>query len=142
MANLLDHLKQAEHNKSFAEELDVNPDLRHWDWLITAAFYAAVHYVEALFFLDPGIVHTEEACPDSVTEHAYRAGKVKELLGNECWKSYRNLQDASYNVRYLGLARKRPAKIAIDYYTRDDAKRMYSVHLSKVRDAVRVELRK
>jgi hypothetical protein len=142
MANLRNHLDQAEHNKSFAAQLDADPALSHWDWLITVAFYAAVHYVEALFFLDPDIGHTEEACPDGLSEHAYRAGKVKDLLGKDCWKSYRNLQNASYNVRYLGLAQKQPANIAVDYYSCDDAKRMYSVHLSIVRNAVQAELRK
>jgi hypothetical protein len=138
MANLLDHLNQAEHNESFAAQLDGDPDLRYWDWLITVAFYAAVHYVEALFFVHREIGHTETACPD-LDRHAFRARKVKDLLGTKCWRSYRKLQDSSYNVRYLDLAK--PTKIAVQYYSRNDAKNMYSTHMAKVRDAVKQELR-
>jgi hypothetical protein len=137
MANYLDHLNQAEHNESFAAQLDANPNLQHWDWLITVAFYAAVHYVEALFFFHNDIVHTELACPEH-DKHAFRARKVRALLGDKCWRSYRKLQDASYNARYLAFAQ--PTKIAVQYYSRNDAKNMYSIHLATMRDAVKQQL--
>lgn len=139
MANLLDHLEQAKHNESFAAQLDADPGLQHWDWLITVAFYAAVHYVEALFFMHSDIVHTQSACTGH-DKHAFRASKVKDLLGTGCWRSYRKLQTSSYNARYLAFAQ--PAKIAVQYFSRDDAKRMYSVNLSNVRNAVLAELGK
>lgn len=135
MANLLNHLNQAKHNEIFAKQLDADTRLIHWDWLITVSFYAAVHYLEALFFVHSDIVHTELACVTGDL-HAFRAAKVRQLLGRDCWKSYRRLLDASYNVRYLGLADREPDKLAVDYYSSDEARRMYRVHLSKVRDAV------
>jgi len=60
MANLTDHLDQARHNEKLAQNLLNDPDLQHWDWLITIAFYTAVHYAEAVFFVNFG--HTESTC--------------------------------------------------------------------------------
>ena len=131
MANLPDHLNQAKHNETLAEKL-IAEDLRHWDWLITIAFYAAVHYAEAVFFIEFG--HTETACRTG-DKHAYRARKVKELFGGECWRSYRKLQTSCYNVRYLGLADRKPGEIAVRYYSLEQAKQMYNDDLTKFREA-------
>ncbi len=140
MANYPNHWRQAQHNEAFAAELAGHDPLPYLDWLITVSFYAAVHYAEALFFFQEGIVHTESACPDQMSQHAFRMRKIREILGKQCWKSYRKLQVSSYNVRYLGLAQEKPADIAVQYYSLQDAKRMYSVHLRKVRDAIQQEL--
>ena len=67
---------------------------------------------------------------------------LSSYLGNRCWKCYRKLQNATYNVRYLGLARARPLEIAVQYYSRDDAQRMYSTDLAIVREEVKASLRK
>ena len=40
------HLRQAEHNRVLIETLDPK-DPRFLDWIVTAAFYAAVHFIEA-----------------------------------------------------------------------------------------------
>ena len=123
MANWDNHLRQAEHNKNLAAQLETDSNLRHWDWLITIDFYSAVHYVESAFFFTD-IVHTETACQDG-DKHAFRSQNVRKHLGNECWRSYRKLQQASYNVRYLALANAQPTDIAIKYYSLNDAKNMH-----------------
>ena len=139
MANWDNHFRQAKHNEALAGQLEATSDLRHWDWLITTAFYAAVHYVEAAFFFISDIVHTETACLNG-DKHAFRTRGVRSNLGNECWRSYRKLQEASYNVRYLALANTQPLDIAIKYYSLNDAKDLYNLHLAKVRQCVEAKL--
>lgn len=139
MANWDNHLRQAEHNERLAAQLNADLQLRHWDWLITIAFYAAVHYVEAAFFFIDEIVHTETACKDT-DRHAFRATQVRHHLGDGCWRSYRKLQIASYNVRYLALAEQQPANTAIQYYPLDEARRFYTMHLAQVRQTVKDRL--
>lgn len=140
MANYPIHLRQARHNEAFAAQLAADTALPFFDWLITVCFYAAVHYAEALFYFQPGIVHTESACPAGEVRHAYRARMLRQIAGHKCWHSYRKLLDASYNVRYLGLAMQHPNQIAVQYYTRADARRMYSEMLANVREAAQSHL--
>jgi len=132
-------LRQAEHNQEFAKSLDQQQNLKFWDWLITAAFYAAVHYVEAFFFTVNAIGHTEKA--HSQNPHKFRQHNVKEYLGIDCWKSYRKLQDASYNVRYLALATsKHKLGTATSYYKRKDASTFLVVDLKKIQETVTKKL--
>lgn len=141
MADLLDHIKQAKHNQGFAEQLDRDQGLRHWDWLITIAFYSAIHYVEA-FFVTTSIGHTEKACRNE-NQHSFRQQTVRTFLGHNCWKSYRKLQDASYYVRYLAhaISKQKPG-IAVTYYSRRDASDMLKLELKNIREAVEAELAK
>ena len=46
MGTRADHLKKAEHNRSFLESIDSK---RYPDWVVTVGFYKALHVVEALF---------------------------------------------------------------------------------------------
>ncbi len=135
MADLCDHLRQAWHNEELAEKLATPSGLKYRDWLITIAFYAAVHYVEALFFTVDGIVHTERACPDHRSKHTFREGRVKEQLGKNPWESYRELSNASKIARYLPYAMGKPGT-GLDYYEDEDAKELFEHHLGTVRDAV------
>ena len=48
MPSKAEHISKAEHNENFATTLNSDgsyPDYR--DWVVTAYFYSAVHYVEA-----------------------------------------------------------------------------------------------
>lgn len=138
MADLVDHYGQAQHNEEFAESLNAQPDLAYWDWLITVSFYAAVHYVEAYFSTVSSLGHSEQAC-GKLSPHTFRARAVKEHL-RACWRSYRKLQDASWNVRYLALANQGQSGLAVSYYSRRDASRMYDVHLDTIRETVNKKL--
>jgi hypothetical protein len=140
MANLPDHLRQAQHNETFAEQLYQDGHLQHWDWLITVCFYAAVHYAEALFFACSAFTHTESV-PNGKDKHAFREKKVLDILGHDCYRSYRKLRLSSHDVRYLGQSKQRPGQIAIHYYSLADARKMYSSHLPKVREAVLAKLK-
>lgn len=125
MADLISHIEQARHNEKCANYLLENaPEFR--DWAITAAFYAAVHLVEACFTSRRDIRHTEIA-PDRARDkekHRYRARKVKELARG-AYDSYRGLYEASSNVRYLTKP--------IEYYDQEAAHKFVRKHLLNVR---------
>ena len=61
------HLKQAEHNQALIDQLFALTD-DFSDWITTAAFYKALHLIEALFTQDPEIRHT--------TTHADRYARL------------------------------------------------------------------
>ncbi|MGD0877787.1 MAG: hypothetical protein ABSA01_06535 [Anaerolineales bacterium] len=119
MADFIDHLHQALHNLDCAKRFVANSNDR--DWAITAAFYSAVHFAEA-GFISTDVIHSELKCPQGITPHKFREEKVKEKFGITCYRSYRKLINASYNVRYLPMAFSRTG-MALDYYSQDDAKR-------------------
>ncbi|MEW6579651.1 MAG: hypothetical protein AB1435_10705 [Chloroflexota bacterium] len=126
MADLISHIEQARHNEKCANYLLENaPEFR--DWAITAAFYAAVHLVEACFTSQGDIGHTETALERRAKDeekHRYRARKVKELA-HGAYDSYRGLYEASSNVRYLTKP--------IEYYDEEAARKFVRKHLFNVR---------
>ena len=88
-----EHLKKAHHNEAFIESFEV-ADTPFLDWIVTAAFYAAVHYIEAYL-----------ASHDSHSQH-HRA-RDSELVRDPGLKQihsvYRQLKDDSTNARYVDL---------------------------------------
>lgn len=83
-----DHLSQAQHNLEFGESLDA---AKYSDWVATALFYTALHYVDA--FLDTKGYHPGK--------HDVRDGfvaKVQEL--RPIYDHYRALKDSSRTARY------------------------------------------
>lgn len=125
MADFIAHITQAKHNERCANYLLENaPEFR--DWAITAAFYAAVHLVEACFTSRHDIGHTETALDRAQDEekHRYRARKVKELARG-AYDSYKGLYEASSNVRYLTKP--------IEYYDQEAARKFVRKHLLNVR---------
>lgn len=135
MASLVDHVSQANHNKELAHRLDSSGGLKYRDWLITIAFYAAIHYVEAFFTTVKDVGHTEVACSQGEGRHPFRERMVKRHLGRECWSSYRKLSNASTLARYLlpGPGQVGPAE---RYFTRQQARRLFRHDLKVVRDEV------
>jgi len=132
MADYIDHIRQAEHNEALGELLVANPQFR--DWLITVAFYAAIHYVEADFTKDSSIQHTERSKPKDVSAHVWREQLVEQRYSKDCFKSYRKLREASQDVRYLVRAiRRGQTGIAPAYYSQEDAERFFRHHLEVVK---------
>lgn len=80
MALLADHIRQANHNQECAKFMLGDTTMR--DWAITAAFYSAIHFVEAGFTTIAAIEHSE------TTPHA-RGGLGKFR------NSYRDRDDKS-----------------------------------------------
>ncbi len=128
MADFIDHLHQAQHNMDCAKRLVSNPQDR--DWAITAAFYSAVHFAEA-GFNNNEILHSESKCPSTISPHKFRENMVKAKFGNICFRSYRKLFDASYNVRYLPMTYSTTG-IALDYYSQADAIKFIDTELATI----------
>jgi len=99
MADLVSHIKQSKHNLECAEKLLRLPHAH--DWAITACFYAAIHYVEAGFIAIYEKTSNQMRSTREGTPHAIRQDLVGETFGADCFLKYRDLREASFNVRYL-----------------------------------------
>jgi len=131
MASEVDHIAQAEHDEALAQEL--SNDLTYKDWLITVAFYAAIHYVEASLARDSiGHSDTDPRRPRSMSIHDWREWLVRSRCSQRCWTSYRNLREESRNARYLNLRNKGPG-MAIAYYSDSDALAFFQSDLPNVK---------
>lgn len=88
MLSIDDHVRKAEHNESFAKWL-LETSKEYYDWVLVAAFYAAVHYVEAAL--------VKKGSPSQ--DHATRDRGLQKYL-RDTYKPYRNLKDLSTQARY------------------------------------------
>lgn len=100
------HLYQAQHNEGLLSELLAS--LSYKDWLVTVAFYTAIHYVEAVFFNNPTIVHTDTCIPRDPntgkrnhSPHNWRMKLLRDNSPEYVWRSFRSLYNESYVARYL-----------------------------------------
>jgi len=88
-----DHLKRARDNRAFAARLvsTDNPDPTDVQWAVTAAFYSALHLVEATFALHG--IHCEH--------HRDRPMIMNQVgISIDVQKAYRSLQGFSEEARY------------------------------------------
>jgi hypothetical protein len=101
MASLQAHLRQAQHNEKLAQELLASMEYK--DWIITITFYAAIHYVEAAFFQNAKIVHTETAITPNYPGgyYGFRSDMILQYYPAEVDMSYRKLYQLSRIARYL-----------------------------------------
>ncbi len=136
MAGYSDHRDQAQHNEELCKIFvnAKNADLlnRYYDWLVTITFYAAIHYVEADFFMDSDIEHTETSKPSKTSEHTHRQNLVRRKYGKKCWNSYRKLRNASRIARYLKLTE---VGIATNHIELKDAKNFFERDLKIIKRA-------
>jgi hypothetical protein len=131
VADLIDHIHQAQHNEECANFL-IRDKPNYRDWAITAAFYAAVHLVEACFTSRGDIGHTEMAQDRGNKEmHQYREDKVRELA-RPAYNSYRKLREASRFVRYIAKD-KAGHRFALDYYDKNAAHKLITIDLPNIR---------
>lgn len=85
------HLRQVQHNRGLLTALDPGTT-PYLDWIVTIAFYAALHRIEA-WFADKGL---------HLQDHAQRddwLGRTKELRRN-VWPRYKELEFQSRQARY------------------------------------------
>jgi HEPN domain-containing protein len=91
MADAKSHTRQAHSNRNLAEFL-----LKHNcypDWVATACFYSALHYIDA-FLANWGDIHP--------TDHAMRDSLVNRLsLPVDVQDAYNELKHCSFAARYL-----------------------------------------
>lgn len=137
MSSLQAHLQQAQHNEELAQQL--LSSMEYKDWAITVTFYAAIHYVEAAFFQNLEIVHTETRTPPNYPGgyHGYRSDMILEYHP-EIYTSYHNLSQQSRLARYLcfpGQKRflKKPTQ---EYFSDDDVKGFFQKDLATIRQSL------
>jgi len=144
MADYFVHLSQAKHNEEVANHLVKNPPFH--DWGITAAFYAAIHFLECWLFNKPE-KHTETSIPIGedgrlqYTPHAWRERILERELSKKAFIGFRKLRDASETARYLSLYRVAPGRMpqwvdkpAPDYFKPEDARSMVEKDLTSLRN--------
>ena len=85
-----DHLAKARHDEAFASSLPLNTT-PYLDWVITALFYAALHYVEA-YFATQKIHSADHRARDSAIR---RDTKLRAI-----YVDYSELKNFSINARY------------------------------------------
>jgi len=91
MPDARSHLRQAHHNRNLIEAL--NPaSTPYLDWVVTVAFYGALHHIEA-WFASKGF-HFE----DHVRRDDWLS-KAKELR-RTVWPRYKELEFQSRQARY------------------------------------------
>jgi hypothetical protein len=79
------HLAQAQHNAELARLLA--QDMVYKDWIITITFYAALHYVEALFARRYALHGERFDAP-----HIWRMGELRRRgFSLACQTAYRGL---------------------------------------------------
>jgi hypothetical protein len=99
MSAVDDHLEQARRNRSLAEELLAHPTAEetHVQWAVTAAFYCAVHCIQA-HLLERNID------PISHAERAYWSGQPAAGFPTDVRNAYFWLKARSEKARYrLGI---------------------------------------
>jgi hypothetical protein len=133
MPDLIAHIRQAKHNLECAERFLSNAECR--DWAITAAFYAAIHFVEAGLTSYPDAELKGSLGDDSY--HNRRQDLVRTKFGPECFKRYRKLREASQNVRYLAdWGRKSSTGISLGYYSVENAIEMVTEHVTIIKNEI------
>lgn len=105
------HLKQAQHNERLAKKLAQEP-MEYKDWVITALFYATIHYVEAFWARDGWHSNDHTERDDYIKRRFY--GKTAGIRLH-----YKSLKESCWNVRYLCKDTTR-TDCAVDYYSEKD----------------------
>lgn len=138
MASLQAHLRQAQHNEKLAQELLASMEYK--DWIITITFYAAIHYVEAAFFQNPEIVHTEVGITPKYPGgyYGYRSDMILQYYPAEVDMSYRKLYQLSRIARYLysPAERKFVEEPVQEYFSDSDVKGFFQKDLATIRQSL------
>lgn len=108
MANL-SNIEQAKHNESVCNYIGKKPD--YSDWVVTTAFYSAIHYVRHLILplTERGLTYTTfEALyyrkkNSQEGRHGFQSRMVLDSF-SEISYEYEKLHDMSNNARYLNYA--------------------------------------
>lgn len=85
-----EHLDQALYNEDFAQALFALK-APHYDWLVIACFYSALHYV--YYKLAPDSIQTSHIKLDALLAKSYDQKSI-------VWQLYKKLQNRSENCRY------------------------------------------
>jgi len=86
-----EHIEKAQRNEEAARLIQAS----YPEWAVTALFYAAMHYVEALFFTQT----TKRPLPKHYDSHAKRRIAIRERA-SRIFNDYNTLFDDSWVARY------------------------------------------
>lgn len=113
------HKKHAEHNEEVYNYLRKNPE--YIDWVITAAFYTTIYYVQYKIFPYKMKFAGKTITLNSIEEyheysgvqsiHASRKKIVSELL--TCRRAYKQLHDLCMTARYNQYEFENPEKLDV-----------------------------
>jgi len=138
MASLQAHLRQAQHNEKLAQELLTSMEYK--DWIITITFYAAIHYVEAAFFQNPKVVHTETGITANYPGgyYGYRSDMILQYYPAEVDMSYRKLYQLSRIARYLcfPMEKKFLEEPVQEYFSDGDVEGFFQKDLATIRQSL------
>lgn len=143
MSSYQAHLHQAQHNEGLLSELMAS--LSYKDWLVTVAFYSAIHYVEAAFFNDPSIRHTDTSIPTYPdgrwrdSPHIWRMKLLEKHYPEYAWRSFRSLYNESYVARYLLKHGPQGVAVTTDaqtHWTDNEARDFVDVDLINIKNAL------
>lgn len=94
MATVQAHVEQAQRNEAFLESLAID-STPYLDWAVTVIFYAALHYLRALFAHH----HVANIARYGDVDKAFaRLAVVRQEAG--IYNDYRQLKDDSRDARY------------------------------------------
>ena len=120
MSTFAEHVSQANRNLIFLQT--INRDVSDcWDWQVTSAFYAAVHFVNAHIVSQIGQHYRSHEDVDKCL-NPY-GGDIKCRFTEPVYKNYKKLQTLSRRSRYL----------CSDNFKEDDGRNRltYDIHLAK-----------
>jgi hypothetical protein len=93
MAAFGSHLATVQQNTLLLNKILIPVLNQHPDWVVTVAFYTALHMVEAMFFEDLATQHT--------SLHIDRNKELQTHRYSHIWYDYRPLYSISRLARYL-----------------------------------------
>ena len=135
-----DHIAQAKHNEEFA--LSLKSNLTYKDWIITVCFYAALHYVESIFFNIPSVQHTVTTIPIDpntgkrrYTEHGWRMKLVKDNFSQKVYIHFQKLYTNSMTARYLETSR---SGLSSSYFSDQDAVNAFDRDLQTIKQELSI----
>lgn len=133
MPTFIDHIYQYKHNQACARHLlEHTPFL---DWAVIAAFYSALHIVDA--GLSNLNITFNQGSGNQTSWHAWRVNTAQRTFGNACYRAYRELKIASERARYLSDQPKGCNSIpAIDRFNSTDFNDYVKINLQTVLDEV------
>lgn len=130
---MLAHLWQAGRNERLAKQL--LGELTYKEWVVTVAFYAGLHFVEAALIQEPSIVHSETSIPSNYKGglHDWREDLVLQYFPS-AYTAYRKLRTQSIVARYLSTNRRSFLQQPVDdYFSDQDTRNFVHRDLNKVR---------
>ncbi len=96
MPSVQEHVDQAKANRKFIDDLDLNKPT-HVQWAVTCAFYAALHFIEALFASENPPIHNRGHLQ---RKRAINSWSTKKTVYKNIRSSYSLLKGYSEDARY------------------------------------------